>query len=300
MGQILKADSVPVIWHAQEEGRGHYNCTTFINDIMDANECGPHLPGWNHMPPADGAIVIVHGGREEGRFQKLQNDIASLDWVLLIFLGDEDGSFPAEMIEHPNKIWWVQEPIPSRHGLADRFLIDGYTPQTRQLRETLSATQRDLDWVFAGQVTHERRRACVDALRTIPWGGVIVESKGYCQGVSIVEYHSLLSRAKIVPCPSGPCAPDAARAWEALECGAVPILDEYSPLIQCNGYWTKLLGPHQLPVINDWSTLPKRIAELLEDWPMQSMLCHFWWREYKQRMQAALAADIATLKARVG
>ena len=26
---------IPVIWHAQDNGRGHYNCTAFINDIMD-------------------------------------------------------------------------------------------------------------------------------------------------------------------------------------------------------------------------------------------------------------------------
>lgn len=249
------------------------------------------------MPKVEGAIVIVHGGREVGRFEKLQADINKLEWVLLIYLGDEEGSFPSEFIQHPNKISWVQEPIPGRHDFADRYLIDGYTPQTHKLRyETLP---RELDWVFAGQVTHERRRNCVDALRTIDWGGVIVETKGYCQGVSLEEYHRLLGRAKIVPCPSGPCAPDAARAWEALECGAVPILDEYSPKFQCDGYWDTVLGPHPLPVIRDWAALPFRIKELLPIWPEKTRECQLWWRSYKDRMHEGLIADLIKLTQRV-
>jgi len=302
----LKKVEIPVIWHSQQDARGHYNCTTFINDIMDSNHCGPHIAGWDGIPKGtEGAIVIVHGGREEGRFQKLQNDILPLEWVLLIFLGDEEGSFPAEMIEHPNKVWWVQEPIPGRHDHANRFLIDGYTPKTRKfvtfhkaLVSMGKSKKKDLDWVFAGQVTHVRRRDCVDALRTIDWGGVIVETKGYCQGVSIEEYHDLLLRAKIVPCPSGPCAPDAARAWEALECGAIPILDEYSPRFQCDGYWTKVLGPHPLPVIRDWAALPFRIKELLEDWPAKASECQRWWESYKAWMKAALALDLYELHLR--
>jgi len=191
--------------------------------------------------------------------------------------------------------------------VADRYLIDGYTPETGMFRkarvsyiaEDKKRAERDLDWVFAGQVTHERRRACVDALRAIDWGGVIVETKGYCQGVSIVEYHDLLFRAKIVPCPSGPCSPDAARAWEALECGAIPILDEYSPKFQCDGYWTHVLGDHPLPVIRDWAALPFRIKELLEIWPEKSRECQLWWQNYKERMHAALGIDIVKLKQRV-
>jgi hypothetical protein len=290
-----------VVWHAQEDGRGHYNCTQFINDIMDANDCGPHLPGWHRMPDVPGAIVIVHGGKEEGRFQTLQNDIAKLDWVLLIFLGDEDGSFPAEMIQHPNMKWWVQEPIPGRHDEADRFLLDGYTPRTLDLCWAFRNgpdIQRDLDWVFAGQVTHERRRACVDALRTIDWGGMVVETKGYCQGVSIEEYHRLLWRAQIVPCPSGPCAPDAARAWEALECGAIPILDEFSPRFQRPGFWTWVLGDHPLPVINDWSTLPNRIKEILEKGPGYRLHCQDWWMWYKEKMKKGLAEDLSALRSK--
>lgn len=294
MGQDL---NIPVIWHSQEDSRGHYNCTTFINDIMDANKCGPHLPGWDGIPDGiDGAVIIVHGGREVGRFQKLQDDIKNLNWVFLIFLGDEEASFPAECIQHPNMIAWVQEPIPGRHDFAERYLIDGYTPKTKHLRKLFAFNPRDLEWVFAGQVTHERRRACVDSLRLMNWGGVIVESKGYCQGVSVEEYHSLLSRAMIVPCPSGPHSPDAARPWEALECGAIPILDAFSSKIQTDDYWTYVLGQHPLPVVEDWRELPGLIIDLKEDWSTKSTIIQSWWHDYKMKMVDGFALDLKELR----
>lgn len=296
MGQDVR---IPVIWHGQEDGRGYYNCTAFLNDILDFHKCGPHIPGWCGIPKdIKGGIVIVHGGREPGRFEQLQNDILPMDWVLLIFLGDEEGSFPAEHIQHHNMLRWIQEPIPGRHDDFTRYLIDGYTPRTQSMHELIGPMNKDLDWVFAGQVTHERRRECVDALRTIDWGGVVVETKGYCQGVSLEEYFRLLKRAKIVPCPSGPCSPDAARPWEALECGAIPILDAYSPRIRPDNYWDTVLGPHPLPVIRDWQALPARIMELKENWETKSRECQQWWRSYKEQMLLAMTFDLYKLHGR--
>lgn len=288
---------VDVFWHGQQDGRGYYNCTTFLNDIFDYYGCIHHA-GWDGIPKQiEHAIVVVHGGRELGRLDTLNEHIEHLESVFLIFLGDEEGSFPVEFVQHPNKVVWVQEPIPGRHDSADRYLIDGYTPGTKSFlaEDGPFSNGRDLDWVFAGQVTHERRRACVDALRTINWGGVIVESKGYCQGVSIEEYHRLLTRAKIVPCPSGPHAPDAARPWEALECGAIPILDAYSPTMQPDDYWTYVLGPHPLPVIKDWENLPQMIEELKQDWETKSAVIQQWWASYKMKMFNAMALDLGKL-----
>ena len=136
--------------------------------------------------------------------------------MLLIFLGDEEASFPTEQVEHPNKVVWVQEPLPGKHDFADRFMLDGYTPLTHRLKKNV---EKDLDWCFAGQVTHERRRACVAELQdNIDWGGVIVESKGYCQGVSIEEYHSLLCSRRLCLVPPGRTPripPEFARRWNA-------------------------------------------------------------------------------------
>lgn len=283
---------IPVIWHSQSDGRGRYNCTAMVNDLFDAYDC-VHYPGWNKMPDVDGAVVIVHGGREIGRLDKLNMDIEDLKWVLLIFLGDEESSFPAELVEHPNMIAWVQEPLPGRHDFAKRYILDGYP---HDYKSYITPCEKDLDWVFAGQVTHERRRACVTALQGIDWGGIIVESKGYCQGVSRGEYYRLMCRARIVPCPSGPLSPDAARPWEAIECGAIPILDDLSPSRKEPGFWNYVLGQHPFPVLTDWSTLPSVIEKIKKgNCELLYNECARWWWSYRLKFMNSLREDIEKL-----
>lgn len=287
---------IPVIWHSQDDGRGRYNCTTMLNSMFDTYEC-LHLSGLPRIPDGlPGAVMIVHGGRQLGSIDRVNMDLESLRWAIVICLGDEECSFPVEEIEHPNCRIWVQEPMPGRHDFADRFILDGYTPHTKKFVKELYDTTRDLDWVFAGQVTHARRRACRDALQSIDWGGVIIESKGYCQGVSIEEYHRLLFRAHIVPCPSGPFSPDSARVCEALECGAIPILDDLSPTRHEPGFWGMVLGPnHPLPVVQSWDTLPDVLREVKASWHERREEIAKWWLRYNMEFYAWLGQDLKEL-----
>jgi hypothetical protein len=289
---------IDVVWHSQDDGRGRYNCTAMLNDMFDAYDVR-HFGGLRMPQLPDGAVVVVHGGREVGMIDKLNMDIEPLPWVLLICLGDEESSFPIERIEHPRKKFWIQEPmIPGKHEEIQpaRYLLDGYSHDFQHYR--LKDVPRDLDWVFAGQVTHERRRQCVTALQSIDWGGVIVESKGYCQGVSRTEYATLLQRARIVPCPSGPMAQDAARPWEALECGAIPILDEYSPVRKEFGFWDEVLGPFMpLPTIENWDRLPRMIEELKRaNLDNIAYECQKWWADYKSEFYGWLKKDLKELR----
>lgn len=292
---------VPVIWHAQEFKRGYYNCTNMMNLLFDRYECW-HYGRKNTPTHLDGAVVIVHGGRQLGQIDALNIDIDRLKWVLLVFLGDEEGSFPIEEVQHPNKIVWIQEPrFAHRHGKADRYIIDGWPPQLDRFMQTGRAhiLNRGYDWFFGGQVTHNRRKQCVQALRSMDWGGVIVESKGYCQGISSDEYYRMMTNAYVVPCPSGPFSPDAARPWEALQCGAIPILDELSPVREKPGFWEQVLGEsHPLPTIRNWDELPEMIkyvrGKYEETWPEISA----WWANYIRQFYDSLAIDVRKLQER--
>ena len=288
---------VNVVWHAQEDGRGIFNCTAMINDMFDHYDV-THIGGARNFPKdRNGAVIVVHGGREIGQVDRLNADLDELDWALVIFLGDEEASFPINDVQFPerHKIW-IQEPaIPGTHsGLNARYILDGWSHDCH--RWIVKDTPKDLDWVFAGQVTHERRRACVAALQSIDWGGVIVESKGFCQGVSKREYMELLCRAWIVPCPSGPMAQDAARPWEALECGAIPILDAFSPKRTQLGFWEKVIGTSPIPVISDWEKLPTMIDTLKrQNLKILGAACQQWWPLYKFNWLRWLKQDLEEL-----
>jgi hypothetical protein len=71
MMEIPAMVQTPVIWHSQDDGRGYYNCTQMLNDAFDLQGC-VHYPGWKRMPLVDGAVVVVHGGRELGRLERLK------------------------------------------------------------------------------------------------------------------------------------------------------------------------------------------------------------------------------------
>jgi len=281
---------IPVVWHAQADGRGYYNSTALLNDMLDLYPC-EHYGGLNGIPEKiSGAVIVVHGGRELDAIERLNTDIRSLGWVILVVLGDEENSFPVEKIEHSNKRIWIQEPLPGRHDFCNRFMVNGYG---HDFRKYIVRCEKDLTWFFGGQHTNSRRHACVDALSTMEWGGITILSKGYHQGISLGEYYRTLCRAKIVPCPSGPFSQDAARPWDALEAGCLPILDDLSPARMTPGFWKYLLGEaHPFPVITEWSTLPSLIGELEKDWEEQFVMCRAWWEAYKARFSSWLETDI--------
>ena len=284
---------IPVCWHGVREGRGYFNCTTMLNTMFDAYDV-EHFGAWEKMPDVEGAVIVVHGGREITREDRLLMDIEPLKWCLIIYLGDEEASFQTERISHPNAIYWVQEPHLEKHTFPHRSILDGWS---HNFHRTIPAeVERDLSWSFAGQMTHRRRWDCRTALQNIDWGGVIVESKGYTQGVSREEYARLLCRSKIVPCPSGPFSQDSARIWEALECGALPILDDLSPARTKPGFWAHVLGEfHPLPVITDWSTLRDEIDHLKTEWEDRQYEALVWWRMYKESFNQWLRIDLAKL-----
>ena len=100
---------IPICWHAMRDGRGRFDSTAMVNDMFDLYDV-EHFPAWNRMPDVEGAVIVVHGGREITREDKLAMDIENLKGGLMIYLGDEEASFQTEKISHPNAIYWVQEP----------------------------------------------------------------------------------------------------------------------------------------------------------------------------------------------
>jgi hypothetical protein len=172
-------------------------------------------------------------------------------------------------------------------------LIEGYTHGTVNL-----GLERDLDWFFAGQINHQRRQDCIAALNVTGGESVLWPTQGFGQGLPHDEYIQWMNRTKIVPCPSGPATPDSFRMAEALECGAIPIIDAQSLNPATVGFWNVVLPQHPLPLIIDWSTLPKIIEGILADYERIHREIHFWWKRYKLDMRQWLAKDLITLGAK--
>ena len=288
---------VPVVWASQHDGRPEYACTAQLNYVFDQYPC-VHFP-IDEVKKAkemcESAIFVVHGDKQTPEVAVLNAEMDIFESVLVIVIGDEENLFPVERIDHTHMKLWIQEPMPGRHdAFVDRRLIMGFTPYTA--KPYRSAMPRDYDFFFAGQVTHSRRYAAIRGMEATDAQGVIIQTRGYQKGISLGEYLSMMGRSKFVPCPSGPFSCDSARPWEALQCGAVPILDDLSPSRRQPGFWNYVLGEHPLPVITDWDYFPEMLEVLKRDYPAKQDQAMRWWQAYQEDYVVWLGDDWRDLR----
>lgn len=287
---------IPVLWWNHE--RMSYSCCNMLNELFDFYECEHYV---QRLPDgAKGCIFLFHGGSASlngmgGMMSQLFNQGSSgLEWIIFVGVGDEATEFPYQSLSHPNMRLWVQTPLPSTK--ADRYLIEGYPAHTIR-----TESKRYTDVFFSGQNTHQRRHAMIRSLEKMRLQNDKVRfmgTDGFGKGLPQAEYLNFMSSAKIVPCPSGPASPDTFRIWEALECGAVPIVDARSLREETNGFWNVVLGDHPLPMIEDWSDLPEMANAILSDYNLISRRCQYWWRGYKIKFRESLAQDLLALGAK--
>lgn len=253
---------------------------------------------WNDATN-DGAIVVINGRTHAERkdLAKLNNDIQALRWVALIVTGDEESLFDHTQVKHPLLKTWVQLPRINKHNDVYK-LVNGYRPETREkLRKIgeLHSTERELDWSFVGQITHDRRKEMMFATAGLTNGFFhATDSFGGTgtDGMDYTEYLDTMIRSKFVLCPSGPCTPDSFRVWEALEAGCLPIVDSYATATPERGFWEYLLGNDlPFPIVEKWSELVDLLPQLEADYPHNVNRAYSWWQLKKREIRKQLESD---------
>lgn len=241
------------------------------------------------LPLQKFAVVIIPARSHAKEIDKINLELRNIDGVILILTGDEEGVFPIEEIRHPNIKIWVQNPQQGRHDNYTR-LGTGYPPQIHEFSPK-EFPEKNLDFFFAGQITHSRRMECAKQLRPLQ-NGKLIETKGFTQGVPHSEYYPLLASAKIAPCPSGPVTPDSFRLFEALQLGCIPIADIRTSKEDFEGFWEWLFDePVPFTQIKNWESLPGYIEDLKKFYPAFNNRVQAWWLRYKAKMRAQLLND---------
>lgn len=249
----------------------------------------------DEVPQGEGAVVVLPARHHADCADVLNRELARLPWCLLLLCGDEENLFPVARLSHPNlKVWQMMK----RPGGDPNVypLVNGYTPHVRFLKDV---SEKFRDWCFAGQISHSRREQCEGVLKNMS-GGVLLGTAGFTQGYPPEDYMRLMASAKVVPCPSGPVAPDTFRVYEALEAGCVPIVDGKAPIPYPDGYWQQVFGEVPFPIIQDWNDLPGVMAQELADWPANANRVGSWWLWQKRQMAYTLQAHLDRLGAPTG
>lgn len=248
-----------------------------------------------------GAIVVIPGRTHAKDIELLNKDLQNLAWVVLIVLGDEERLFNTKQVKHPNMRIWLMNPRPGVDKY-DTGVGEMLPPDAHERLFQASAYRKSLDWFFAGQITHERRQRAATAI----WDmlahtnkGKYVPTPGFTQGLSREEYYENMSKAITVPCPSGPFTPGSFRVFEALEAGAVPIVDDRTPDPEYpRGYWKNLLGadvPFPIIEADDFEQLPGYTKDVVDVFPVKNNRVYAWWQQYKRDLVYKLFADVTEL-----
>lgn len=203
-------------------------------------------------------------------------DIDGMVWIL----GDEEGDCPFWLLDGPV---WRQFPNPHRPYWPDHVLPLGYTPRTRQELARLGLPTEKSGYTLAGQNTNPRRHAAFAALGGDP-------SPTFAGGLPFEVYIEKLWRASWAPAPAGNVRADSFRLWEALEAGAVPILDATTPQNDPDT-WSLALGEHPFEVLTDWND-----ARDLVETRAPHALAGAWYTRYKRDLLAKLIDDQLALQ----
>lgn len=169
----------------------------------------------------------------------------------------------------------------------------GYSAGFGREQVELGTEQRSKLWSFLGGADKSSRPEMTQALMPLTPNLVHSTELGGLQPMSPLSYTQILRDSVFVPCPMGNVNLDSFRVYEALQCGAIPILERRTTL----DYFTRMMGSHPLPTFADWSQAARFIAALRYDHKALNslqMACFNWWVDYKKKLRSQVELFLAT------
>lgn len=282
---------IPVWWIGE-----HPLCDDqHIIDIITADTRYTHA---TEPPDAPHGAVVVCPARYHTPAE-INELIAPLPWCVLILTSDEESTFDANAVDHPNLRLWVMTPRPDRtYSPGTRYIGEGFNAATRPLLAKQGCPAKTVDVFVSAQDTHDRRHFMFDALDKLavfgPWAVEAHRTPGFAQGMDRPDYLAGLAAAKVAPCPSGPATPDTFRTYEALEAGCIPLVDAAAPRYpRC--YWDLVYPGHPFDQVDDWRQVEKHVRAAMAAGVPHANRCSAWWQQTKRRHRRDLLDDVAAV-----
>lgn len=154
--------------------------------------------------------------------------------------------------------------------------------------------ERSFSWAFLGEVKNESRRKMVEHLNCVGGERFLHTTSAWesADALGNARYSDILADAVFAPSPPANVHVECYRTYEALECGAIPVVDT-------DYYRTEFEAP--FPVVrSDWSDAPEILNRFVRDPPALERLdeqTRRWWHDVKRTYPAkihALAAATST------
>ena len=289
--------TVPVFWLAKK-GVTCARCRWdewHVEDLINGLKAPGRWPKFEHrvveeLPATPFAVVCLPGHDHLEEVGWVNGQLNRINRLILFLGSDEDSCFPHHLLTHSSMDLWIMEPrveLEETYPDGTQFINCGSARAT----DGMYARDKTVDWFFAGQVNHERRQECAEALEAIG-GGKVFTTDGFLQGMERTEYLDAMSEAKVVPCPSGIQSQDSFRLHEALELGCVPLADAYRPDGEGDGYWDLTMPRYPFPLVRRWSEVGTVMRKVLDTWPWSAIKCHSYWHGRRRQLAQTLRRQI--------
>ncbi len=155
----------------------------------------------------------------------------------------------------------------------------GYTSGHGNQAPPRPASKRPYAWAFVGETKKSSRPEMEKALRSVQPNRIIA-TDGDKNYLHAAEFGKLLDESQFAPCPMGNVNLESFRVYEALEHGAIPIVEKRASL----DYFSRLLGSHPIPTVRHWSEAKNLIMQLSVNHARIDSLqdeCRSWWARHK-------------------
>jgi len=240
--------------------------------------------------------------------------------VGLIHLSDEFGSAPVHIYDHADFVFrnYYRRAALCRRNC--RYFGLGYKSGFRQSLIQRPIGERRYKWSFAGQ-PKSSRASMLNQANAIPGGHYhLTKTWDDPDGLDTAEYAGLLSDTVFALCPRGNLSVDCFRLYEALEAGAIPIVEDCSStgsvldMLRLDGlalnpdfhpreclrnlkthgfgsYWIAAYGA-DFPCLrlNYWQDLPALIQSV--DLEKTSHKIQQWWQRYKSNLTHVISTVV--------
>lgn len=269
MGKIIH-----LVLKKELEGAKYWD-QTFLNDILAEID----------MSKSDRDVIIIPGAYQYDIIFEINKELAKYKKIMVFVMSDEENKLKVEDLSHPDMILYSQYlngglPFPT-----------GYPPNTREILEAIGYVEKEMDWFFSGQVNNYRRERLVEVLRMMD-NGFLQENEGFGKGMAHAAYLNMLSRAKVVPCPSGNIVPDSFRFYETLEAGGIPIADDQSPLKSVReNFWGRMFGEVPFPTYTNEKEFRATMKMGTRDPDFGSRI-FAWWINAKYRIKEEIKREL--------
>ena len=273
----------------------------WIREVLEQTDTNEHFDGRFDLM-VDNSIVVVSSvfgyERVSSYVEKLEK--RGLKYVL-VHLSDQFHS--DDWSHYPSQRLVLRTHWDRKYGHLDNVLVIplGYTTGFRKASEQVvrnDILDRKYLISFAGDTSKASRHGLNELVSRFD-SSFLHETSRWNDPAALEkeEYKAVMFDSKFVFCPRGFWSVDTFRLYEALECGAIPVVETSSPI----DYFEDLFGPYPFlsyvrpeQAVSQVNALLSRDDELVRT----QERCREWWsarkEDYKRRIANRIHAAMST------